>query len=240
MRDFIALIPARGGSKRIPRKNLRPFLGVPAVVRTIKTVLASGLVDRVIVSTDDDEIAELAEGAGAEVPGSRPPELADDYASTVAVVQHAISTWMDKVDRDTPLIVVYATALLLSEVAITAAAERFIKSDMDFLIPVLRYSHPVERRLRVNASGFLVADEPQQLSARTQDLPPAFHDAGQFYIGRVHAWADTGNASPLNSGRALAWELSPGLAVDIDEPEHWARAEELAASRALKWPGDPL
>ncbi len=241
MSDFIALVPARGGSKRIPRKNVRSFLGTPAIVRTISTVLASGLVGRVVVSTDDTEIAQLAEGAGACVLGLRPPELADDHASTVAVVRHAISSWMGKLNHDTPLIVVYPTAVLLTDAVIKAAAERFIESGVDFLVPVLRYPHPVERRLRINASGLLVADEPQQLSARTQDLEPAFHDAGQFYIGRVRAWSDTGNASPLNSGRALAWELPSELAIDIDEPEHWARAEGIAASRmSLKLPKNSL
>ncbi len=233
MSEFIALVPARGGSKRIPRKNVRPFLGTPAIVRTIGTALASGLVGRIIVSTDDEEVAQLARDAGADVPGKRPAELADDHASTVAVVRHAISAWMGEVDRDTPLIVVYPTAVLLTADVIKDAAERFIESDADFLIPVLRYPHPVERRLRINVSGLLVADEPHQLSARTQDLQPAFHDAGQFYIGRVHAWVNTAIASPLSSCRALAWELSPELAVDIDEPEHWRRAEQLAAPRSL-------
>jgi pseudaminic acid cytidylyltransferase len=231
VKDFIALVPARGGSKRIPRKNVRPFLGTPAVVRTIRTILASGVVDRVIVSTDDVEIAQLAREAGAEVPDLRPDELADDHSSTVAVVRHAISAWMNGTDPAAPLLVVYPTAVLLTHELIERAADRFIGSDADFLIPVLRYPHPVERRLRISDVGLLVADEPQHLSSRTQDLEPAFHDAGQFYIGRLRAWMDADNTSPLASGRALAWELPPELAVDIDEPEHWARAEQLAAAR---------
>jgi N-acylneuraminate cytidylyltransferase len=229
--DSIALVPARGGSKRIPRKNVRPFLGTPAVVRTIGTVLASGVADRVIVSTDDEEIAQLAKDAGAEVPGLRPEELADDHASTVAVVRHAITAWMHDADPAATLLVVYPTAVLLTHELVGRAVDRFIESDADFLIPVLRYPHPVERRLRIGDAGLLVADEPQHLSSRTQDLEPAFHDAGQFYIGRLHSWMDAGNGSPLQSARALAMELPADLAVDIDEPQHWDRAEQLAAGR---------
>ena len=234
MSEFCALVPARGGSKRIPRKNIRSFLGTPAIVRTIETVLASGLASRVVVSTDDDEIAQLAESAGADVPGRRPAELADDHASTAAVVRHAISTWIDGSTPEKPLIVVYPTAVLLTVDAIKDAADRFLQSDADFLIPVLRYPHPVERRLRINRAGLLVADEPHELLVRTQDLQPAYHDAGQFYIGKLRSWTNNGSASVLNSGRALAWEMSRELAVDIDEPEHWERAERLAASRAPK------
>ena len=216
----------------MPRKNVRPFLGTPAVVRTIRTMLASGVVNRVVVSTDDDEIAELAGDAGAEVPGLRPEELADDHASTVAVVRHAISKWLNGADPSTTLLVVYPTAVLLTHELVGRAADRFIESDADFLIPVLRYPHPVERRLRISEEGLLVADEPQHLRSRTQDLEPAFHDAGQFYIGRLQAWMDAQNGSPLQSPRALAMELPPDAAVDIDEPQHWELAERRA--RAMR------
>ncbi len=231
MSGFIALVPARGGSKRIPRKNVRPFLGVPAVARVIGTVLGSGAVDRVIVSTDDDEVERLAIESGAEVPGRRPPELADDHATTMAVVRHALAEWLHDAEPESPLMVIYPTAVLLTPELIHDAAERFLSADADFLVPVLRYPHPVERRLRIDASGRLVADEPHRLASRSQDLEPAFHDAGQFYIGRMSAWSDDHVATPLGSRRALAWELSPEQAVDIDELEHWSRAERLAAEQ---------
>lgn len=233
MKSFIALVPARGGSKRIPRKNALPFLGTPAVVRTVRTIRASGVADRIVVSTDDDEIAKLAEAAGAEVPGLRPAELANDYASTIEVVLHAVGTWMTGTEPRSALMVVYPTAVLLSEDLLRGAADTFLAAEADFLVPVLRYPHPVERRLRIDAAGMIVADEPQHLATRTQDLEPAFHDAGQFYIGRLHAWVDARETSPLASGRALAWELPADSAVDIDEPEHWARAERLAAVKYL-------
>jgi N-acylneuraminate cytidylyltransferase len=232
MSEVLALIPARGGSKRIPRKNVRPFLGVPAVSRVIEALLGSGAVGRVIVSTDDDEVARFAVTAGAEVPGRRPPELADDYATTMQVVRHAATSWLADVDPKSPLMVIYPTAVLVTSEMIREATECFLKSDVDFLIPVLRYPHPVERRLRIDKSGLLIADEPEKLASRSQDLGPAFHDAGQFYIGRIFAWNDANLPSPLGSGRALAWEMSTDHAVDIDEPEHWARAEHLARKRA--------
>ncbi len=228
MSSIIALIPARGGSKRIPRKNVRPFLGVPAIVRTIGTVLASG-VERVIVSTDDDEVMRLALDAGAEVPARRPAELADDHATTSAVVRHAIGAWMSEADSDRPLIVVYPTAVLLEPDVIRTAVDRYLDSDADFLVPVLRYPHPVERRLRVKPSGFLLADEPHHLGSRTQDLEPAFHDSGQFYIGSIAAWLR--EDSILASSRSIAWELPPDSAVDIDDLPDWSRAERLARQR---------
>jgi N-acylneuraminate cytidylyltransferase len=232
MSEMLALIPARGGSKRIPRKNVRPFLGVPAVSRVIEALLGSGAVGRVIVSTDDDEVARFAVTAGAEVPGRRPPELADDYATTMQVVRHATTSWLADVDPKSPLMVIYPTAVLVTSEMVREATECFLKSDVDFLIPVLRYPHPVERRLRIDGSGLLIADEPEKLASRSQDLEPAFHDAGQFYIGRLPAWDAEGLSSPLGSGRALAWEIPIDSAVDIDEPEHWARAEQLARARA--------
>jgi pseudaminic acid cytidylyltransferase len=228
---LVALIPARGGSKRIPRKNVRPFLGVPSVSRVIGTLLGSGLIERVIVSTDDEEVARLAIDAGAEVPGRRPPALADDQATTMSVVQHATTAWMADLDSQSPLMVIYPVAVLVTPEMIREAIGRFLKSDADFLVPVLRYPHPVERRLRIDRDGLLVADEPEQLVARSQDLEPAFHDAGQFYIGRISAWNTEGPLSPLSSERALAWEIPLDHAVDIDEPEHWARAEQLARAR---------
>jgi len=231
MSTSVALIPARGGSRRIPRKNVRPFLGVPAVARVIDTVRAAGIVDRVIVSTDDDEVAAIARESGAAVPGLRPVELADDQTSTLAVVHHAIQAWMGDCGPSDGLLVVYPTAVLLTPELLRDASERFDREEADFLIPVLRYPHPIERRLRIDGSGRLRPDEPQHLATRTQDLEPTFHDSGQFYLGRISAWQ--GSASPLAEGRALAWELPGDCAVDIDEPADWDRAEQLARLRGM-------
>ena len=221
----IALIPARGGSRRIPRKNVRPFLGVPAIQRTIATVQESGVADRIIVSTDDDEIAAFAVEAGAHVPGPRPAALADDHATTIAVVRHALSDWLYDYDRDTLLWVVYPAALLLRPDDLKEAQKRFEDAASSFLVPVLRYPHPVERRLRISPDGVLRADHPEELATRTQDLEPAFHDSGQFYVGRIASWLES---SPLADPRSVGLELAADRAVDIDEPEDWERAERLA------------
>jgi N-acylneuraminate cytidylyltransferase len=225
----IALIPARGGSRRIPRKNVRPFLGVPAIQRTIRTVRESGVVRRIIVSTDDDEIAALAREAGAEVPGPRPADLADEHAATLAVVRHAIIAWLGGVDASTPLWVVYPAALLLEADDLRNAQTRLQQTAAPFLVPVLRYPHPVERRLRIGDRGLLRADQPEHLTSRTQELEPAFHDAGQFYVGRIASWLES---SPLADQSSVGMELSNFRAVDIDEPADWKRAELLAE---LSW-----
>jgi len=221
----VALIPARGGSRRIPRKNARPFLGVPSIQRTIKTVQESGVVDRLIVSTDDGEIAMLAREAGAEIPGTRPADLSDDHATTLAVVRHAVDEWLKDHGRDEILWVVYPAALLLRPGDLQAARTRFERSEPSFLVPVLRYPHPVERRLRIGLDGVIRADDPEALATRTQDLEPAFHDAGQFYIGRIESWMAS---SPLADPHSVGMELATDRAVDIDEPEDWERAERLA------------
>ena len=221
----IALVPARGGSRRIPRKNLKEFLGVPAIARVIAMLHQSEIFHRIIVSTDDQEIADVSRDARADVPGRRPDVLADDHATTVDVVRHAIDTWLGDVEAGARLWTVYPTAVLLTCETLGAARAMFEAADPDFLIPVLRYAHPVERRLRARAGGLLIPDEPLALQARSQDLDPAFHDSGQFYVGTIRAWQQF---TPLTSGRNLAFELPAGSAVDIDEPAHWELAERLA------------
>jgi pseudaminic acid cytidylyltransferase len=221
----IALVPARGGSRRIPRKNLKGFLGVPAIARVIAMLQHSEIFDRIVVSTEDQEIAGVARDAGADVPGVRPDHLADDHATTTEVVRHAIETWLEDVGEDARLWAVYPTAVLLTCETLCEASAMFEAADADFLIPVLRYAHPVERRLRVAAGGLLIPDELVALRARSQDLEPAFHDSGQFYVGTIQAWQQF---TPLTSGRNRAFELPAGSAVDIDEPAHWALAERLA------------
>lgn len=229
----VALIPARGGSRRVPRKNLRPFLGIPAIERVITTIADSGIVERTVVSTDDAEIAHIARAAGAEVPGVRPPSLADDHTPTIDVVRHAIDTWFSGIDPETPLWVIYPTALLLRPETLREADARFRAADADFLLSMLRYPHPIERRLLIEASGLVRPVDPSRMAARTQDLTPSFHDAGQFYIGRIAAWR---TSSPLESLRAVGSELPAHAAVDIDGPDDWVRAELLAQVRAAGRP----
>lgn len=225
MNAGIALIPARGGSKRIPRKNVRPFLGVPAIQRVIRTVDAAGIVRRIIVSTDDEEVARLARKAGADVPGSRPSGLASDDATTIEVVHHAIESWL-RPDMDKgPLWVIYPTALLLSVATLQDAAREYGESGSAFLYSVLRYPHPVERRLAMDQHGRVRPVHPEHAKTRTQDLVATFHDAGQFYVGSVQAWLA---GAPILSEDAVGLELPGDSVVDIDEPEDWVRAERVA------------
>lgn len=226
----IALVPARGGSRRVPRKNVRPFLGTPAIGRVLRTIAGSGVADRIVVSTDDEEIAAVSTAAGAEVPGLRPDELADDMTATTEVVRHVISAWLPGEGRGTRLWVVYPTALLIRQIDLLAAARRFEGVEAEFLVTVLRFPHPVERRLRMDESGTLRPDEPQHLASRTQDLRPAFHDAGQFYLGRIGSWLES---SPLQSGSSIGFELPKDRVVDIDRPEDWELAERLARATGI-------
>lgn len=221
----ICIIPARGASKRIPRKNVRPFLGVPAIARTIGLVHSASVVDRIVVSTDDQEVSGLARTAGAEVPGIRPASLADDHTTTVEVVRHALLAWMPEVPADTPVVVVYPTAVLLRPEDLSEGLRRFASRPVEFLMPVVRYRHPVERRVHVTDDGRIRIVEPQHANTRTQDLPVSFHDAGQFYIGRRDAWL---SATPMTSQDTIAYELSPDKIVDIDTEEDWKSAEQLA------------
>lgn len=223
-----ALIPARGGSLRIPGKNARSFLGVPAIQRAIWTVHEAGIVGRIVVSTDDEEIARLAEDAGADASERRPAEFADDHATTLSVIRHAVEAWLDPNTHDEPLWVVYPTAMLLTPAVLRAADERYRALAPEFLFSVLRYPHPVERRLRMNPAGRVGLVHPEHDGTRTQDLTPTFYDAGQFYVASASAWR---LSAPMVSNDAVGFELPRGSVVDIDEPDDWIYAENLAALR---------
>lgn len=221
----VCIIPARGGSKRIPRKNVRPFLGVPAIARTIELVQSANVVDHIVVSTDDEEVSGLARTAGAEVPGIRPASLADDHTTTVEVVRHALLAWMPDVPAEASVVVVYPTALLLRPEDLSEGLRRFASRPGGFLMPVVRYRHPVERRVQVNDDGRIRIVAPEHADTRTQDLPVSFHDAGQFYIGNRDAWLTT---SPMTSKDTIAYELSLNRIVDVDTEDDWHSAEQLA------------
>lgn len=221
----ICIIPARGGSKRIPRKNVRLFLGVPAISRTVALVRSAMVADRIIISTDDREVAELAQAAGAEFPGLRPDSLAGDHTTTAQVVRHTLMEWTPGLPSETTVIVVYATAVLLRPDDLSGGLDRFASRPVAFLMPVVRYRHPVERRVHLTDDGRIRVVTPEHVDTRTQDLPVAFHDAGQFYIGSSHAWLES---TPMTSLHTIAHELSPDRIVDIDTEEDWRSAERLA------------
>jgi N-acylneuraminate cytidylyltransferase len=215
----VCLIPARGGSKRIPRKNILKFAGRPMIAWSIAAAHEAGCFERIIVSTDDDEIAEIAIAEGAEVPFRRPAALSDDHATTVDVIRHALD-WLEEsaVVPDT-LCCLYATAPFVRAQDIRAGADML--KDAQFAIPVTSFGFPIQRAVRIE-QGRLAMFDPQNYATRSQDLDEAYHDAGQFYWGRSEAWR--GDINPF--GAESAPILLPRWRVqDIDTPEDWVRAE---------------
>jgi N-acylneuraminate cytidylyltransferase len=226
----VAIIPARGGSKRIPRKNLLPFDGVPMIVRSIRTALESGVFDQVVVSTDDAEIADVARAHGAQVPFLRPAELADDFTGTAAVIVHALQ----QLPAFDFACCVYATAPLLQAQYLRQGIELLEQHpDKSFAFSVCSFGFPVQRALTLDGQGALTALYPEFRNTRSQDLPEAFQDAGQFYWGRSEAWL---RGEAVYSPASLPVVLPRHLVQDIDTPEDWKRAEYLYA--ALKAGGE--
>ncbi|RON65669.1 pseudaminic acid cytidylyltransferase [Pseudomonas fluorescens] len=226
----VAIIPARGGSKRIPRKNLALFDGVPMIVRSIRTALDSGLFDQVVVSTDDAEIADVARAHGAQVPFLRPAELADDFTGTAAVIVHALQQ-LPSFDY---ACCVYATAPLLQARYLREGFELLEQHpDQSFAFSVCNFGFPVQRALTLDGQGALRALYPEFRNTRSQDLPEAFQDAGQFYWGRRDAWL---RGEVVYSSASLPVILPRHLVQDIDTPQDWKRAEYLYA--ALKAGGE--
>lgn len=222
----IAIIPARGGSKRIPRKNLKPFDGVPMIARSIRTALESGLFNEVIVSTDDEEIAEVAKAHGAQVPFLRPAALADDFTGTAAVIAHALDEL-----RERPFefaCCIYATAPLLQARFLRKGSDLLRgHPDKSFAFSVSTFGFPVQRALTLDDQGALTPLYPQFRDSRSQDLAEAFQDAGQFYWGRRDAWL---RGDALFSSKSLPVVLPRYLVQDIDTAEDWKRAEYLYAA----------
>ncbi|NHW98834.1 pseudaminic acid cytidylyltransferase [Pseudomonas koreensis] len=228
--NSVAIIPARGGSKRIPRKNLLAFDGVPMIVRSIRTALHSGLFEQVVVSTDDADIAELALAHGAQVPFLRPAELADDFTGTAAVIEHALQ----QLPAFDYACCVYATAPLLQARFLRQGFELLQQHpDKAFAFSVCSFGFPVQRALTVDGQGALTALYPEFRNTRSQDLPEAFQDAGQFYWGRREAWL---RGDVLYSPASLPVIVPRHLVQDIDTPQDWKRAEYLYA--ALKAGGE--
>jgi pseudaminic acid cytidylyltransferase len=220
----IAVIPARGGSKRIPRKNIRPFCGKPIIAYSIAAARESGLFDEIVVSTDDEEIATLARGHGATTPFLRPKELADDFTGTNAVVRHAIVWFADRGAAISHACCIYATAPLLPVSFIRKGYELLAASDAAFAFSVTDYAFPIQRALHISADGRVDALYPEHRMTRSQDLEPAYHDAGQFYWGTASAFLDD---SPMFSPRSIGVVLPRKLVQDIDTMEDWEQAETM-------------
>ncbi len=217
----IAVIPARGGSKRIPRKNIRSFCGHPMIARSVATALDSGLFEHVVVSTDDQEIAAIAVQAGAQVPFLRAPELSDDQTPTVPVIADAVSRCNELGWHISHACCIYPCVPLLNAQDLAGALRLAQEQDADFVYPVTEYAHPIQRAMRRLASGQMQFLQPAHEMTRTQDLEKTFHDAGMFYWGKATAWL----AHKRMHSTGLGYPIPHWRVVDIDTEDDWKRAE---------------
>jgi len=222
VRGRVAIIPARGGSKRIPRKNIREFCGKPMIAWSIEAALSSGCFDRVIVSTDDDEIAEVAKKYGAEVPFMRSPELSDDHTGTIPVIRHAV----DWLNQHGVLVeyacCIYATAPFIAVEDIQRGFRLMQQQSSDYAFSVTSYAFPIQRAICITPTDRIAMFSPEHFNTRSQDLEEAWHDAGQFYWGTAEAWLQE---RALFSEQAIPVKLPRHRVQDIDTPEDWSRAE---------------
>lgn len=226
----LAVIPARGGSKRIPRKNIKLFAGKPIIAYSIEAALEAACFDRIIVSTDDEEIARVAESHGAEIPFVRPASLADDFIGTNPVVKHAVEWFLGRGARVEHVCCIYATAPFIQAGMINRGLEKLSHSGKSFAFSVTSYQYPVQRALRINADGFIEALYPENIYTRSQDLKETYHDAAQFYWGTSEAFL---NEVSLFSSEAVPVTLPRFLVQDIDTEEDWIRAEFMFKALAL-------
>lgn len=220
----LAVIPARGGSKRIPRKNVRPFCGRPMIAWPISAALESGCFDRVVVSTDDDEIAGIARAEGAETPFARPAELADDHTPTRPVIAHAIETMAAAGAVVGPVCCLYATAPFVRGQDLAAGLARLTQGDARYVFPVTRFDFPIQRALRMAQGGAVEMFAPEHFLTRSQDLEPAWHDAGQFYWAMADQWRDP---APIFGPGAIGLPTPRHRVQDVDTEEDWRLAEVL-------------
>lgn len=218
----IAVIPARGGSKRIPRKNIKDFCGKPMIAWSIEAAKASGLFDHIIVSTDDAEIAKVAKHWGAEVPFVRPADLSNDDAGTTEVIAHATQWAISQGWPVTAVCCIYATAPFVQAADIQRGLEALESGDWAYAFSVTNFAASIFRSFQINAEGGIEMFFPEHFSTRSQDLPTALHDAGQFYWGYPSAWM---------TGKRIFDRLSVPVIIprwrvqDIDNQDDWMRAE---------------
>ncbi len=217
----IAIIPARGGSKRIPRKNIKPFLGKPIIAYSIEVALESKLFDEVMVSTDDAEIAEVAKKYGAKVPFLRSKKNADDYATTAQVLLEVLEQYSDSGLEFRQACCIYPTAPLVSADSLKEAFSKLDRGQYDSVIPVVAFSYPIWRSLKIEDDR-LAMNWPEHLQSRSQDLPTAYHDAGQFYCFDVYGFKQSKELISANTSAIL---LSESQVQDIDTEEDWKMAE---------------
>lgn len=222
----VAVIPARGGSKRIAGKNIRDFRGKPIIAWSIDAARNSRLFDLVIVSTDDPQIAEVAKRFGADVPFVRPPELSDDHTGTIPVIAHATRWLQEHGHSPSAVCCIYATAPLIQVRDLTEALTKLEGGGWQYVFSATTFAYPIFRAFE-QVDDHLQMIFPEHFSTRSQDLPEALHDAGQFYWGLPEAWIERKKIFDKWSAvvRLPHWRVQ-----DIDTHEDWARAEAIAAT----------
>jgi len=219
----IAIIPARGGSKRIPKKNIKPFLGKPIIAYSIEAAIKSNLFDYVIVSTDDKEIKDIALQYGALVPFTRSEKNSDDFATTFDVIEEVLNWYKQQNITIELACCMYATAPFITRELLYKAEDKLISNQFDTVFPAIRFGFPIQRAIKmVNSNGKFDLFQPEYLSSRSQDLEPAFHDAGQLYFFKPDIILEKKKLWTNNSGIIEIDEL---LAQDIDNETDWKLAE---------------
>ena len=218
----LCIIPARGGSKRIPRKNIKDFLGKPIIAYSIQTALDSNLFDEVMVSTDDEEIAEIGIKYGANVPFLRSAESSNDYASTADVLLEVLHNYAEMNKEYSAACCIYPASPLISVQSLSDSFKLLVANKVDSAFPVCQFSYPIWRALNLNNENKIGMIWPENESKRSQDLPSAFHDAGQFYWFTTKKFIDTPHILTGNSGAIVLDELH---VQDIDSITDWKIAE---------------
>lgn len=225
MSTNLAVIPARGGSKRIPGKNTRVFRGRPLIEWAIRTALDSCLFNDVIVTTESIEISKLSNAMGAETPFMRPAQLADDFTPTVPVIQDAIKQMLERDKKYDNVCCIYPTAVSITAGDLSAGLELLeFGGSIDYAFAVVEYPYPIKRALVRDDKGIYSMEYPENLLVRSQDLDPRWHDAGQFYWARTETWLE--GKPMLQNSRGI--EVPSWRVQDIDSEDDWTRAEFLA------------
>lgn len=221
MKNTIAIITARGGSKRIPHKNIRPFCGKPIIAYSIEAAKSAHIFDEIMVSTDDAEIADISKAYGASIPFMRSEKTSDDHSTTSDVISEVLDQYQNSGVSFSSACCIYPTAPFISGERLRECYDVFTSKNADSLIPVVRYSFPPQRAF-ISVDGFLKYNEPKYEKTRSQDLSPMFHDAGQFYFFRVDSFC---KSHSLISNKSVPFEIPETEVQDIDNETDWKLAE---------------
>ena len=212
----IAIITARGGSKRIPKKNIKEFMGKPMIAYAIQIALNSKIFDEVMVSTDSEEIAETAKKYGAKIPFMRSETTSNDFATTADVLNEVIEEYKLQGKTFDEFCCIYPCVPFLSGEILKNAYETFKKTNADKLMPVVKFSFPIQRAVKLNKDGYLEYREPENAQKRSQDLEPMYHDVGMFYFYKTNK---------MNSDKIIMYEMDETMIQDIDTIDDWEMAE---------------